>query len=198
MVSIYDMEITKEQLKQIEDFAKKKIQKNDISHQLPHIQRTIKISKLLAKKEKADILKSIIIAWLHDIEKNKELKGINHGDEGAKSARKFLIKINLKNKDIDEICYAIKQHNKEGIPTTKEAKVIYDADKLQLLGVEGIIRIYGHLTMNGVGFKKAYKTTIKEQKFYSQRIKTKTGKALAKKKLNFFKKIVKQYNKELK
>jgi len=160
------MKLSHKQLKQIKEFAKAKVKKNDPLHQLHHVLRTIHISKILATKENADVLKCTVIAWLHDIEKNKEKKGLNHGKEGSKSASVFLKKIGLKKQDIKEISHAIKKHDKENGHETIESKIIWDADKLQTLGAEGLLRIHGHYMKQGLSQEESYKTTIKEQKFY--------------------------------
>jgi HD superfamily phosphodiesterase len=191
------MKLTHKQFKQIEEFAKRKMEKNDISHKLPHILRTANISKKLATIEKADVTKCIIVAWLHDIEKNKEELGMNHGDEGAKSAREFLKGIGLGEKDIEEIAYAIKQHNKDGPHKTIETKIIWDADKLPNIGMEGIIRIYGHYLTQGNSIEESYKKAIEEQKLYCPRFKTKTGRKFANKRFKFLIKMIKEYKKEI-
>jgi len=192
------MKITKEQLTNIEKFAKQKISRNDPLHKIDHIQRTVNIAEFLAKKEKADIQKSMIIAWLHDIEKNKQSKKISHGIEGAKTAKKFLTKMGLGEKDIEEICYAISTHNTGENQKTKEARIIWDADKLQAIGFEGILRIYSWFLHKKLEPKEAYDKTIQEQKIYVKRFRTKTGKKMAKKRFKFFKKIIKEYSKEIK
>tara|TARA_Y100000310_G_C20550372_1_gene747753 strand:+ start:293 stop:880 length:588 start_codon:yes stop_codon:yes gene_type:complete len=191
------MKITKEQLTKIEKFAKEKISKNDSLHNLNHIQRTVKIARFLAKKEKTDIKKSMIIAWLHDIEKNKQSKKISHGIEGAKTAKKFLNQIGLEKKDIEEICYAISKHNTGEKQKTKEARIIWDADKLQAFGLEGILRIYAWFMLQGLKSSEAYNKILPEQKFYIQRFRTKTGKKIALKRFKFLKKITKRYQKEM-
>jgi len=65
------MILEKKQLEKIKNFSKKNIKNNDPWHRISHIEQTVKISIALAKKEKADINKCIVSAWLHDIAKNK-------------------------------------------------------------------------------------------------------------------------------
>ena len=191
------MKVTHTQLEQIKKFAKEEIKKNDTSHGLSHTLRTIHLSKILAKKEKADQLKCTIITWLHDIGKNKEDKKIDHGNEGAKSAEKFLKKIKLEKQDIKDIIYAIKRHNKPDPHRTIESKIIWDADKLQAMGIEGLFRVYEYFIRRGWTHEEAYKKIISEQNFYFPKFRTKTGKLLAKKKFYSFKKINNKYKKEL-
>tara|TARA_Y100000310_G_scaffold178892_1_gene178842 strand:+ start:168 stop:755 length:588 start_codon:yes stop_codon:yes gene_type:complete len=189
------MKLTKKQLTQIKKFVKKKITKNDKWHGLEHIEQTVKLSKALAKKEKADINKSIVIAWLHDIAKNHEEKAQNHGDVGAKQAKTFLKKLKFQKQDIEDIYYAIQQHNKGGKKKIKEASIIWDADKLQAIGASGILRCYGYYILKDNNQEKAYKKNLKAQKFFIKRFHTKTGKKLATQGIKFLEKFDKEHKK---
>jgi uncharacterized protein len=183
------MKLSKKQLKDIIKFSLQKIKENDTFHKKEHIKQTVKLSKILAKKEKADIKKAIVIAWLHDIEKNKEQKNQDPGKKGAQTAEKFLEKLNIPEKDIKEICYAIHQHNKGCKKKTKQAKIIWDADKLQGIGPSGLLRIYGYYIEKGLNPKIAYKNNKKEQNFFIKKFYTKTARKIAKKNYDFVKKF---------
>lgn len=186
------MKLTKEQLQKIEKFGKKESAKNDIYHQTPHLKETVRISKYLAKKENGDINKCIVIAWLHDICKYKQSRNKDHGAVGAKKAKKFLKKLKFNKKDIEDICYAIYEHNKGGKKKIIEAGVIWDADKLQGIGANGILRGYGYEILKIMPQEQAYKDSIVEQRFFLKRFKTKTGKKIA----NQYFKFVKKFDKE--
>tara|TARA_Y100000310_G_C20681665_1_gene816347 strand:+ start:2848 stop:3435 length:588 start_codon:yes stop_codon:yes gene_type:complete len=192
------MKLTKKQFEKIKKFVKRKIAKNDVWHKLFHIKQTIKLAKALAKKEKADINKCIVIAWLHDIAKNHQNKKTDHGDKGAELAKPFLEKLKFSEKDIKDICYAIQQHNKGRKKKIKEAAVIWDADKLQTIGAGGVLRCYGCSVNNGNNQEKAYKENIWMQKFFIKKFKTKTGAKIAKQNYKFTKEFDKKYKKDLK
>ena len=187
------MILKKEQLEKIKEFSKKKLESNDKWHQLFHAEQTVKLAIALAKKEKADINKCVVAAWLHDIEKNKETDKTDHGTEGAKTSEIFLKEIKIPDKNIKDICYAIHEHNKEGRKETKEAQILWDADKLQAIGPYGLLRNYDHKLSMGNSQEESYKTNLKEQEFYFKRLHTKTAKKIAKKHLSFMKKFHKKY-----
>jgi uncharacterized protein len=168
------MKLSKKQLQAIIEFSKQKIKRNDPFHRIEHVKLTVKLSKILAKKEKADVNKAITIAWLHDIEKNKEEKNKDHGKKGAQTAEKFLRKIKIPEKDIKDICFAIHKHNKGGKKKTKEVKIIWDADKLQSIGPSGLLRIYGYYIEKGLNPKIAYKKSKNDQNFFVRKFYTKT------------------------
>jgi uncharacterized protein len=187
------MKISREQFKKIKAFAKNHLSKNDSWHNLFHVEQTVRLSIFLAKKEKADVDKCAIIAWLHDIMKRAKQDGKDHAKEGAKRARIFLTKIGLDKEDVDDICYAIYVHNKGVKKKTKEAQIIYDADKLQAIGPYGILRAYGDSIARKNNQVRAYKEYQNEQKMYMNGISTKTAKRIAKEKFQFMKKFNKHY-----
>ncbi len=191
------MKIIKEQLQKIKAFAKRHLSKNDDWHGLFHTEQTVKISIFLAKKEKADIQRCVIIAWLHDIMKRGESSKKDHGKEGAETARTFLKKIGIDHKDIEIICDAIYNHNKGTDKKTKEAKILYDADKLQAIGPYGLLRAYGDSISKKNNQVQAYKDYQNEQKMYLNGLNTKTAKKIVKEKFNFMRKFHKHYEEVL-
>jgi len=187
------MKLTKDQLNKIKRFAKKRVCKNDPHHRIDHIKQTVKLAKYLAKKEKADINKSIVAAWLHDISKHKQNKKIDHATNGAEQAKKFLRKIKIPEKDISNIYNAIKHHNKETGKNTKEAKILWDADKLQGIGPYGTIRTSGYHFFLKENQKQVHHSYLFEEKFFCKRFHTKTAKKIVKKQKLFMKKFNKLY-----
>jgi uncharacterized protein len=173
------MKLTKEQFSEIKKFAESYMCNNDIWHKSPHIIQTANLSKALARKEGADTNKCIVIAWLHDIAKYQEKEDKNHGDEGAKIAAPFLTSLDFSKTDVEDICYAIKKHNKGGPKKTIESKIIWDADKLQGVGPYGILRNYGFCISHGKNQEEAYNICLKEQNFFIKRFYTETAKKIA-------------------
>jgi uncharacterized protein len=187
------MKITKEQFEKIKAFAKNHLSKNDQWHNLFHTEQTVKISIFLARKEKADVQRCVVTAWLHDIMKKDKFNPRDHGKEGAETAREFLKKIGLDKKDIEIICNAIYNHNKGTDKKTKEAKILYDADKLQAIGPYGLLRAYGDSISRKNGQAAAYKDYQNEQKMFLNGLNTRTARRIAKEKSDFMKKFHKHY-----
>jgi uncharacterized protein len=120
------------------------------AHDMTHTKRVLKVALEIAKYEK-NVDKDILIAscLLHDVARKLEDEGKckNHEEEGAKIARNILEKINFPPNKIEEVTYAIKVHRKsKGIkPTTIEAKILQDADRIDIIGAIGIARTFAHL-----------------------------------------------------
>jgi len=117
------------------------------AHDLRHVYRVYNNCIYLSKFEKyvdIDVLK--VAALLHDIARVKEDQdntgNTDHAVLGAEMAKKILKRI--KYNKIDEVLHCIKSHRCKGMykPKSLEAKILYDADKLDTLGAVGIVRLY--------------------------------------------------------
>ncbi|MBW2471677.1 MAG: HD domain-containing protein [Deltaproteobacteria bacterium] len=86
-------------------------------------------------------------ALLHDIGRRyekKKKKKICHAEKGAELARDILKKLDLGPNLIGEIAHCVETHRYRGnkVPQTLEAKILYDADKLDSIGAVGIGRAF--------------------------------------------------------
>lgn len=86
-------------------------------------------------------------AILHDIGRKEESasKGeICHAVRGAELARPILIDHGFERDDVEEICHCIATHRFRGSnrPLSLEAKILFDADKLDSIGAVGIGRAF--------------------------------------------------------
>ena len=175
------MAIPKIKLNKIEEFVKEKLKDADYNHNLDHIKRTVNIAKFLALKENADLDVCIVAAWLHDIAQPIQEKV--HGGIGAEIAEPFLREIGFDSKFIEKVKHCIFCHNTTNINKAKtiEAKIIYDADKLQMIGPFGFCRtISDFLVFKNNEFDEAvHKTEEIQKNRYNKYLQTKTAKKLA-------------------
>jgi uncharacterized protein len=86
-------------------------------------------------------------ALLHDIGRpyEKENQGkVCHAEKGAELAREILQDFHFEAEIIEDIVHCIETHRYRGdkIPSTLEAKILYDADKLDCIGAIGIGRAF--------------------------------------------------------
>jgi len=134
---------------------------NDDIHGFKHIERVFNTCIKIGKKLNANLQVLKISALLHDIgrinEKTDSLKR-NHAEISAEKAMTFLLKNQFpySKNDFNNIIHSIKAHSfsNEIIPTTLEAKILSDSDKLDALGAIGIYRTIGYTIRNNGNIDK--------------------------------------------
>jgi len=118
------------------------------SHDWDHTERVLRLCLRIGKKERADLEILMLSAVLHDIgraEEDKSRGRISHAEAGASAARKILEARGVEPEKIERIIHGIKAHRfrKRGnAPATPEAKILFDADKLDSLGAVGVGRAF--------------------------------------------------------
>jgi len=132
--------------------ALKEIVRQELSyaaHDLDHVLRVYQLCILLAKEEKDVDMEVLIPAvLLHDIARRQEDEDrtgeIDHAILGAEMAAAILLELDYDTSHIDQIKYCITAHRfRSGlVPETVEAKILFDADKLDVIGAVGIARSF--------------------------------------------------------
>jgi len=158
-------------IQQIKDIAKQKMNGLDPSHDYSHVVRVYNLCLLIAKSEKnveLDVLK--IAALLHDIARSNEesdkTRKTDHAILGAKLAEQILQELDYSQEKIDKIKHCILTHRfrNENKPRTIEAKILFDADKLEGIGAIGISRSFASVGVYNqkIYFDEDIETYIKE------------------------------------
>ena len=138
---------------------------NDSAHDPEHIFRVLYQSLNIASKINENINYDVLIAscLLHDIGREEQFKNpeICHAKIGGTMAKEFLLKNNWNEEDTEHVKKCISSHRFRGdnFPETIEAKILFDADKLDVIGCIGIART---LIYKGQVKEKIY--TIKDDK----------------------------------
>ncbi|WP_297430195.1 HD domain-containing protein [Clostridium sp.] len=119
------------------------------AHNLDHIFRVYNLCLLLAKHEKNVDLEILIpSALLHDIarvEESQDKTGeIDHAVLGSMIAADILRKLEYEEEKIEKIKHCIITHRFRtgNEPNTIEAKILFDSDKLDVIGASGIARTF--------------------------------------------------------
>lgn len=117
------------------------------SHDWEHTERVYKLCMHIGDIEKADMEVLKYAAILHDIGREQQDSSngeICHAEVGAEMARIILEKYGFQEDTINNIIHCIETHRFRGdkIPESKEAKVLFDADKLDGIGAIGIGRAF--------------------------------------------------------
>ena len=188
------------------------------AHDFEHTLRVYNLAVKLAEKEDADLEVVKIAALLHDIARKEEDKAngkICHAEKGAEIANRLLIKLGLDKNKVDNIVHCIKSHRFKGsnVPKTIEAKVLYDADKLDSIGAIGIGRAFhfsgefgAKVHNKDVDVDKtkpyteddtAYREYLVKLRHVKDKMQTKEGKRIAEERHNFMVEFFDRINKEV-
>jgi len=132
------------------------------AHHLDHVMRVYNLCLRLARNEEVDLEVLKISALLHDIarakEDNDQSGEIDHAKLSAVMARAILQKLDFPEEKIKHIqdCIISHRYRTGDGPTTKEARILFDADKLDTLGAIGIARQFAWVGKNKANiYKKA-------------------------------------------
>ena len=198
-------------------FVKTELKNAEGGHDWFHALRVYNNAKLISKNEKVDEFVVSLAALLHDIADSK----FHNGDDtiGPKRAREFLFKHNVDSLVINHVVDIInnisfnKSLEKERNFTSLELDVVQDADRLDAIGAIGIARCFNYggfknrklfdpsikpdTNMTKQEYKRSTAPTINH--FYekllllSEKMNTKTGKIIAKKRHQFMKQYLDQF-----
>lgn len=177
------------------------------SHGFDHTERVLRLALHIGQAERADADILTLAALLHDIGRHKEdesLGEICHAREGAKMASHILQKYKLDASIVDEVVHCIEQHRFRGDskPSSLEAKILFDADKLDSIGAVGIGRAFLFAGENGAKLHNepgvdplahpaygpedtAFREFLDKLRHVHERMLTKEGRRLAKERHEF-------------
>lgn len=202
-------------IQEVKKIAKKNLKGESSGHDYSHIERVYKLALKIGKKEKADLFVLFLAGLLYDIDVRRGRT--NHHLRSAKVAGKILEKLGVNKKTIIRVQEAIRAHSyrgaKENPAKTLEAKIISDADKLDVMGAIGIGRIF---IFNAHFGRPMHNPKLKpDPKRYSQKgagsainafyekifllpkvLHTKTAKKIGQQRIEFTKNFVKQFLEE--
>ena len=117
------------------------------SHDWEHTERVYNLSMHIGKIENADLEVLKISASLHDIGREMQDKSEGkhcHAEAGAILAKEMLEKYEYPSEFVDRVIHCIETHRFRGekVPNSLEAKILFDADKLDAIGAIGIGRAF--------------------------------------------------------
>ena len=137
-------------MKTVEDiktFAMKHFSNGRASHDWEHTERVYRLCMHIGQVEGADLKVLALAAYLHDIGRpfEDETKGtVCHAQKGVQVAAELLATYPVSNQQRDNVVHCIGTHRFRGNhePETLEAKVLFDADKLDAIGAVGVARTF--------------------------------------------------------
>ena len=134
-------------IEDIKVFAEKCFSNSRGSHDWEHSRRVYNLCMHVGRAEGADMEVLKIAAYLHDVGRSHqdESRGtLCHAEKGAEIASEILDKYPISTEQKANILHCIRSHRFRGNcrPQTLEAKILFDADKLDSIGAIGIARAF--------------------------------------------------------
>ena len=133
-------------------------QESDKVHDFDHVLRVYRMAERIAKAEGADLEIIRAAALLHDSRGSAPGTGsarVGHHQASAKFASAVLMEKGWEQEKVEAVVHCILAHrfrNPAEKPKTLEAKIIFDADKLDALGAIGVARVIGYAAIAGTPF----------------------------------------------
>ena len=213
-VSDGDNRLAEDLVKEVYDTAAAFFAHSRGSHDWDHTLRVLRLCERIGSAESADLQVVRIAALLHDIGRTgqDEANGrLCHAEYGALLAQPIVAKLPLSETQKQNILDCISTHRFRGqkVPDTIEAKVLFDADKLDAIGAVGVARAFlfaGEVgaclhnpdarieetqpyTVDDTGYRE-YRVKLRKIK---DRMLTNTGRELAKKRHQFMKEFFQRF-----
>lgn len=112
-------------------------------HDYFHIERVVNLANRIAAEENADLFQVELAAWLHDVGDYKLHNGI---DKSAELITEFLSELNVSQETVSKTIEIVSEVSfSKGIqPTSLEAKIVQDADRLDAIGAIGLARVFAY------------------------------------------------------
>ena len=127
----------------------------DPVHDFDHIQRVLALAERIARAEGADLEIVRAAVLLHDASGatpgTASGARATHHDSSAKFARAQLTAVGWPAERIEAVLHCIRAHRFRGTeaPRTLEAKILFDCDKLDVLGAIGVARTVAYAALAG-------------------------------------------------
>jgi len=158
----------KKQLESIKQYMKAILRHDQTGHSIDHIIRVVAHANSIAKTQSCDLFVVLASAYLHDVVDDKI---VENPADAYEELEHFLINIEVSKEKIIHIFAVISNisYSKElletATPLSQEAKIVQDADRLDALGVMGIIRT---IYYGGVKGHPIYQASIPVREFQTK------------------------------
>jgi len=171
----------------------------DLHHGFDHSLRVRNYALQIAEAEKANVTIVEIASYLHDIGRGRE-KNQYHTKTSSQLAKTFLINLGFPKDQTQKIIHCIETHSRKPFhrkaPETIEAKVLYDADGLELIGAVGLLRTALSAQVQNKDWKHILKKALWRLKIKDDFL-TLTGKKISQKRKNLITLFIHQLTSEL-
>ena len=131
----------------VTEMAHKHFQGARGSHNWDHTLRVCRLCERIGSTAGVDLDVLLVAAYLHDIGRSSQDDSngaVCHAEKGARMAAPIVDKLALSEDQKKNILHCIRSHRFRGNhkPRTPEARVLFDADKLDAIGAVGVARAF--------------------------------------------------------
>lgn len=188
-----------------QEYIKETFLKEGTGHDYFHIERVVINSRKILQTEKADGFLVELAAWLHDLGDHKLHNGVDKSEELINA---FLNSLVVEQPIIDRVIEIVSQvsFSKGNRPSSIEAEIVQDADRLDAIGAIGIARCFAY---GGSKHRILYSPDEKEkesssiQHFYDKLLKikglinTESAKLIAARRHSFMEEYLAEFYREV-
>jgi uncharacterized protein len=126
--------------------ALQRTQQADCAHDVGHVLRVASHAHKLAQAEGANVDVAVAAAWLHELFSfpKDHPDSSRSGQVCAEHAAELLDSLGCPEPERDAICECVREHcfSSAMVPTTLEAAILQDADRLDAIGAIGVARCF--------------------------------------------------------
>ena len=190
-----------ERLRKLEKIVKEYLgskEQQSPAHGFDHVKRVMLRAMRLAEIYSADKELLAAAALLHDVEEDYDAKE-GHAERSAEKAEELLKAAGYNQSETEKIKELIKSHSSEDDFDAQsiEARILFDADKLDGIGAIGIARVFMYAGKLGMSVSEAvewYRRKIEKAK---ERLYTEEARKIAEENLEFVEWFLKELEGEL-
>ncbi|MBF0761361.1 HD domain-containing protein [Dysgonomonas mossii] len=126
-----------------QEYIKDTFLKEGTGHDYCHIERVVINSRKILQTEQADCFLVELAAWLHDLGDHKLYNGLDKSEELINAFLKSLL---VDQSTINKVVEIVSQvsFSKGNKPSSIEAEIVQDADRLDAIGAIGIARCFAY------------------------------------------------------
>lgn len=178
------------------EYIKDVFKNNSGGHDKEHTMRVFNTALTIAKDyPECDLFIVSMSALLHDVDDHKLFDNQNN-----ENARKFLNEEKVPEETMEQVCEAINQisfsKNKDKKPTSLEAMIVQDADRLDAMGAIGVARTFAYGGQECRPLESSIKHFYEKLLLLKDKMNTETAKKIAEERHTFLINFLTEYNKE--
>jgi uncharacterized protein len=174
------------------------------AHGLDHLLRVNGLCEFIAEKEGGDLRIVSAMALLHDVVRFEGEFEAQSVVESVDMAKELLSGLDYSFDEVEAVVHGIRAHSIHGVervmPESLEAKILFDADKIDATGEVGVARWFMTMAGKNVSVREAAEIYLKEigemRDSLGGKLFTKTGTGLIKERIEvsvgFMKKLLKE------